>query len=74
MGRLLELYMWIRRLFLSSKDLEMVSCTTRRVANALAETPHWLIIETSWNTSMQQNNIWSIAFESQTKEIFKEVC
>jgi hypothetical protein len=73
-GRLLELYMWNRRPFMSASDLETVSYATRRVSKALAEGPHWQIIETYWNTAMQQNNIWSIAFEARTKEILKEVC
>jgi hypothetical protein len=73
-GRLLELYMWNRQPFMSASDLEMVSYTTRRIAKALAEAPHWQIIDTYWNTAMQQNNIWSIAFEARTKEILKEVC
>jgi len=73
-GRLLELYMWNRRPFMSASDLETVSYATRRVSKALAEAPHWQIIETYWNTAMQQNNIWSIAFEARTKEILKEVC
>jgi len=72
-GRLLELYMWNRWLFMSESDLEMVSYATRHVAKALAEAPHWQIIEMYWNTAMQQNNIWSIAFEARTKEILKEV-
>jgi len=74
MGRLLDLYMWNRRPFISASDLEMVSYATRHVVKALAEAPHWQIIETYWNTAMQQNNIWSIAFEVCTKEILKEVC
>jgi hypothetical protein len=73
-GRLLELYMWNRRPFMSASNLETVSYATRRVAKALAEAPHWQVIETYWNTAMQQNNIWSIAFEARTKEILKEVC
>jgi hypothetical protein len=73
-GRLLELYMWNRRPFMSATDLETVSYATRRLAKALAEAPHWQIIETYWNTAMQQNNIWSIAFEACTKEILEEVC
>jgi hypothetical protein len=72
-GRLLELYMWNRRPFMSASDLETVSYATRRVAKALAEAPYWQIIETYWNTAMQQNNIWSIAFEACAKEILKEV-
>jgi hypothetical protein len=40
-GRLLELYIWNRRPFMSASDLETVSCVTRRVAKALAEAPHW---------------------------------
>jgi hypothetical protein len=73
-GRLLELYMWNRWPFMSVSDLETVSYATQRVAKALAEAPYWQIIETYWNTAMQQYNIWSIAFEARTKEIFKEVC
>ena len=73
-GRLLELYMSNRQPFMTASDLEMGSYTTRRVANAIAEAPHWQIIETYWNTAMQQKNIWSIAFEARTKEILKEVC
>jgi hypothetical protein len=72
-GRLLELYMWNRRLFMRASDFETVSYATRCVAKALAEAPYWQIIETYWNTAMQQNNIWSIAFEACTKEILKEV-
>ena len=73
-GRLLELYMWNRWLFLGASDLETVSYATRRVAKALAEALHPSIIATYRNTSMQQNNIWSIAFEACTKEMLKEVC
>jgi predicted restriction endonuclease len=73
-GRLLELNMWNRRPFMSASDLETLSYTTRRFSQALAEAPHWQIIEKFWNTAMQQNNIWSIAFEARTKEILKEVC
>ena len=40
-GRLLELYMWNRRPFLSASDIERVSYATRPVAKALAEAPHW---------------------------------
>jgi len=66
--------MWNRRPFMSASDLETVSYTTRRVSIALAEAPHWQIIEMYWNTVMQQNNIESIAFEVGTKAILKEVC
>jgi hypothetical protein len=74
MGRLMELNMWNRRPLMSASDLEMVSYTTRRVAKALAEAPHWQIIEMYWNTAVQQNNILSIAFEARIKQILKEVC
>jgi len=40
-SRLLELYMWNRRPFMSASVLETVSYATRRVAKALAEAPHW---------------------------------
>jgi hypothetical protein len=70
--RLLEIYMWNRWPFKSASDLETVSYATRRMSKALAEAPHWPIIETYWNTAMRQNNIWSIAFEARTKEILKE--
>jgi hypothetical protein len=73
-GRLLELYMWNRRPFMSASDLETVSYATRCVSKALAEGLHWQIIETYWNTALQQNIIWSIGFEAYTKEILKEVC
>jgi len=66
--------MWKRRPFISESDLEMVSFATRCVVKALAEAPYWQIIEMYWNTAMQQNNIWSIAFEAHTKKILKEVC
>jgi hypothetical protein len=59
---------------MSASDMGTVSYATRRVSNALAEAPHWQILETYWNTAMQQNNIWTIAFEARTKEILKEVC
>jgi len=65
--------MWNRRPFVSASDLEMVSYTMRCIAKALAEGPHWQVIETYWNTAMQRNNIWSIAFQARTKEILKEV-
>jgi hypothetical protein len=73
-GRLLGLYMWNKRPFMTASDLETVCCATRRVAKALAEAPHSYTIETYWKTAMQQNNIWSIAFEARTEEILKEVC
>jgi len=73
-GRLLELYMWNRRPFMSASDLEMVRYAMRHVAKALAEGLYWEIIEKYWNTAMQQNNIWSIAFEARRNEILKEVC
>jgi len=66
--------MWNRRPFMSASDLGMICYPTRRVAKALAEGPHWQIIEKYWNATMQQNNIWSIAFEVRTKEILKGVC
>jgi hypothetical protein len=40
-GRLQELYMWNRRPFMSARELETVSCATRGVAKALAESPYW---------------------------------
>jgi len=58
---------------MSARDLATVSYAMRRVVKALAETPHWQIIETYWSTAMQQNNIWFIAFEATTREILKEV-
>jgi len=66
--------MWNRWPFMTASDLEMVSYATRCTAKALAEAPHQQMIEKYWNTTMQQNNIWSIAFEACTKEILKEVC
>jgi hypothetical protein len=66
--------MWNRRPFMSASVLETVSYAMRHVVKALAEAPYWQIIETYWNSAMQQNNIWSIGFEVHTKEIFTEAC
>jgi hypothetical protein len=74
MGRLLELYIRNRRPFMSASDWETVSYATQRISKPFAKGPYWQIIETYSNTAMQQNNIWSIAFEARTKEILKEVC
>ena len=74
MGRLLQLYMWNRWPFMSASDLEMVSYAMQRIAKELAEAPHWQIIVKYWYTTMQRNNISSIAFEALTKEILKVVC
>jgi hypothetical protein len=73
-GRLLVLYLWNRCPVMSGSDLQTVSCATQRLVQALAEASPWWIIETYWNTAMQQNNIFSIAFEARTTEIMKEVC
>jgi hypothetical protein len=51
-SRLLELYMWNRLPFMTASDLETVSYARRRIAKALAEAPHWQIIEMYWNTAM----------------------
>jgi len=72
-GRLLVLYLWNRRPFVSGSNLERVGYSTQHVAKALAEAPHWQTIEKYWNTPVQQNNIWSIASEACTKQIFQEV-
>jgi hypothetical protein len=72
--RLLELHLWNRRSFISATNLETLSYATRRISKALSEAPHSQIIETYWNTAFLQNNIWSIAFETHTNEILKQVC
>jgi hypothetical protein len=72
-GRLLELSMCNRRPFTSANKFETVNHWTRRISKAVAEAPHWQIIGTYCNTSMQQDNIWSLAFEVHTMEILKEV-
>jgi hypothetical protein len=73
-GRLLQLYKLNRRPFVSAIDLETVIYPMRPVSKALAEAPHQQGIEIYRNTTMQQNNIWSLAFEACTEEILKEVC
>jgi hypothetical protein len=73
MTKLPELYMWNRRPFMSSSHLERVRCAMRQIAKVLAKASHWSIIEMYWNTPLQQNNIWSIAFEAHTQDIMKEV-
>jgi hypothetical protein len=72
MGLLLELYMWTRQPFTRASDLDMVSYAMQRIGKA--EAPLCKIIETYWNTAMQQSNIQSVAFEARTREITKEVC
>jgi hypothetical protein len=52
----------------------MISIAMTRIAKAVAKSPHWQIMEKYWNTPMQQNNIWSIALEACTKEIWNKVC
>jgi hypothetical protein len=52
LGRPLELFMRIRQLLMSASDLEMVSHAMRHIAKALAEAPHWKIIETYWHAAM----------------------
>jgi len=74
MGRPMELYMWNRWLFISASDSEMVSYATWGFAKAFSEAPYLQIIEMYWNTAMQQNNIWSIAFQAWTQKILKDVC
>jgi hypothetical protein len=54
-GRLLELYLWNSRPFMSASEFEMVSYAMGRVVTALAQAPYRQIIETYWNTAMQQN-------------------
>jgi hypothetical protein len=66
--------MWDRRPFMSASHMETVSYATRRVSKALAEGPHWQRIDTYWNTAMEENNIWSIAFEARRMEILTEEC
>jgi hypothetical protein len=73
-GRLWELYMWNREPFISASDLETIIYPPRRISKALPEASHWQIIEMYWNTTLQQNNIWSIGFEAHPKEILKVVC
>jgi hypothetical protein len=73
MGRLLELYMSKRLLFMIARDLEMVHYATRRVAQALAEAAHLQLIKMYWNTAMEQNNDWFIEFEVRRKDILNEV-
>jgi hypothetical protein len=74
MGRLKKLNIWNRQPFMSARDCEMVSSSTQRAAKALAEAAHWQILGKYWNTTMQQNNIWFIAFEACTKQILTEIC
>ena len=73
-GRLLEPWISSRRQFVSASNVEIVSDAMQRIAKDTAEAPQCQVIEKYWNTTMQQNNIWSIAFEARTKEFFKEVC
>jgi len=73
-AKLLELYMWKRRPFISTSDLVTVSYATGRGSKPSSEAPYWQMIQTYWNTAMQQNNIWCKAFEPPPNEILKDVC
>jgi hypothetical protein len=73
-GILLELYMWNRWPLMSACNMETVSYATWCVAQVLAEASYQQMTVMYWNTSMQQNNIWSIAFVTCTKKMLKEVC
>jgi len=64
--------MWNRRPFMIASDIKIVIYAMQHIAEALAEAPHWQIIQTYWNTNMQEINISSIAFEACTKENLKE--
>jgi len=74
MGKILELYLWNRGPFISPSYLGMVSYATRWVAKPFAEAQHSPIMETYWNTPLQPNNMWCIAFDAGTKEIRIRVC
>ena len=66
--------MWNSRPFIRASNWQMVGYEKWRVAKAFTDAPHCQIIEKHWSTAMQQNNIWSIAFEARAKEILKNVC
>jgi hypothetical protein len=59
---------------MTASDFVIVSYAMQRTVKALAEPPHWQIIEKYCNTTLQQNNIWSKGFKACTKEILNEVC
>jgi len=65
--------MWNGQPFMSASNMEMVSNAMRHAAKALAEAPHWQILEKYRHTAMQQNTIWSLAFEACTIENLIEV-
>jgi hypothetical protein len=56
-----------------TSNLKTVTYALQLIAKGLPEALHWKIIETYWNTAMQQNNIWSIPCEERRKEILKVV-
>jgi len=70
-GRLMELYLWNRWPLVSASDLEMVSYATQCAAKALAEAPHWQIIESIskmyfslWKTPGVSERMWSVNLEA----------
>jgi hypothetical protein len=56
-GKLLDNYIWNRRLFMSARNFGMLSYTIRNVAKALADSLHRQKIETYWNTALQEITI-----------------
>jgi len=74
MRTLMLLYKRNRRPYMSVSRLEMVCYAMQHLAKALTGAPHSQIIEKFWDTTMQHNNISSIALEAGPKEILKEIC
>jgi len=58
---------------MSASDLDTVRYATQGIVKGLVEAPDWQIIETYWNTVIQQNNIWSKECQARTWDIVKEV-
>jgi hypothetical protein len=52
----------------------MVSYATRHIVKEFAEALYWQIIQKYWNTAIQRNYFWSIAYEAHTIKILKDVC
>jgi hypothetical protein len=60
--------MWNTQPCMSGSNLKIVSYALRRIGKALPEASHWQIIETYWNTSMQQYNILVHSIQATHKD------
>lgn len=73
-GWLLTVKMCNRSQCMCAMDYQIIRYAMQCVAKRLVEAPYWLTLKIYWNTTLQQNTIWSIAIMACPQEILKVVC